>query len=74
MTPLWHNCPQGNSFGMWDDEPQACRVCRKIEQTPQVRYVYDDYDMPPTLVNRDTFPELHEVWTGGNHERQQARD
>jgi hypothetical protein len=66
MTALWHNCPAGNSFGLYAEEPQACRVCRKIEQTPQVRNVYDEYDMPPTLVNRDTYPELVNVFEPGS--------
>jgi hypothetical protein len=65
MTPLWHQCAYGNHFGMWAQEPQACRVCRKVEQVPQVRYIYDKYDMPPTLVNRDTYPELVNTWEPG---------
>jgi hypothetical protein len=59
MTALWHNCPAGNSFGLYADEPQACRVCRKIEQTPQVRNVLDALSEPDSdKVNRDTYPEL----------------
>jgi hypothetical protein len=57
MTALWHNCPAGNSFGLYADEPQACRVCRKIEQTPQVRNVLDALsDVDSNLINSDTFP------------------
>jgi hypothetical protein len=57
MTALWHNCPAGNSFGLYAEEPQACRVCRKIEQTPQVRNVYDALsDVDSNLINSDTFP------------------
>jgi hypothetical protein len=57
MTTLWHNCPAGNSFGLYAEEPQACRVCRKIEQTPQVRNVYDALsDVDSNLINSDTFP------------------
>jgi hypothetical protein len=61
MTALWHNCKQGNSFGLYAEEPQACRVCRKIEQVPQVRNVYDALSEPDSdKINSDTFPHLIE--------------
>jgi hypothetical protein len=66
MTALWHNCPAGNSFGLYAEEPQACRVCRKIEQTPQVRNVYDALSEPDSdLINSDTFPMLVGRWEPG---------
>jgi hypothetical protein len=62
MTALWHNCPAGNSFGLYAEEPQACRVCRKIEQVPEWVYLWTGEDKPkrPLGVNLDkwNFPEL----------------
>lgn len=38
---------------------------------PKPIYVWDaetpDADLPPTLINADTYPELHETWTGGEY-------
>jgi hypothetical protein len=66
MTALWHNCPDGNSFGLWSDEPQACRVCRKIETLPEPRNVYDALSEPDSdLINSDTFPMLVGRWEPG---------
>lgn len=43
---------------------------RELEQ-PKPKYIYDDYTLPPTLVNKDTYPENHDAWTpgriGGRH-------
>jgi hypothetical protein len=66
MTPLWHNCPAGNSFGLYAEQPQACRVCRKIEQVPQWVHLWlgDDEPKRPAGVNLDKwiFPELVNSW------------
>jgi hypothetical protein len=37
---------------------------RALEQ-PKPRYLYDEFDMPPTLITRDTYPELVGRWEPG---------
>ena len=63
--PLWHECKQGNSFGMWSDAAPICPACGVIETLPTVRKIYDEYDMPPTLITRDTYPQLVNTWEPG---------
>ena len=68
---LWHQCRYGNHFGSWADENVPCPVCGITEEMPKVRYLYDDLTplnlLEGNLVNRDTYPELHETWTGGEY-------
>jgi hypothetical protein len=37
---------------------------RALER-PQPRIIYDDYTMPPTLVTKQTYPELVERYEAG---------
>ena len=63
---LWHECPLGNSFGVWLDEQKPCSACGKVETLPTVRYIYDEYTEPDSnLINADTFPMLVGRWEPG---------
>ena len=63
--PLWHQCVMGNHFGSYADQNIQCPACGVTEEMPKPRYIYDDYDMPPTLINRDTYPDLVNRWEPG---------
>jgi hypothetical protein len=62
MTALFHDCKQGNCFGLYAEEPMSCRVCRQVETLPTLRNIYTA-ETPLELceitrVDRDTFPML----------------